>query len=227
MSKVNSRLKQHNASEHHNHFERPLCIPWVSSPTPTSLAPSCARHPVHLRVDVHLRSSRAMPSREKHTTPPALMLHILEGVHNVGNASQARETAANDSPQVCSVSRFECDVGHGPLPACRAIRWRRSASQARNRCHILVNGAALLLGRHARLLHRHAGLLLGGVVGLDVCALGMLGLGRAGVLRIHWLLLLLVLRIRVLVVDGWLARYVGRLGKLLHGNYEVISKKSL
>jgi hypothetical protein len=65
-------------------------------------------------------------------------------------------------------------------------------------------------------------LTLGGVVGLEVCALRVLGLGRTGVLRVHGLLLLMVLCVRVLVVDGWVAGYVGGLGVLLHGDCEVL-----
>ena len=83
----------------------------------------------------------------------------------------------------------------------------------------MVDGAGLLLGRHAWLL------VLCGVVGLNVCALGMLG--RAGVLRVHGLLLLRVLRVGVLVVDGWLARYVGRLGYCCMGTLEGVIKMIL
>jgi hypothetical protein len=57
-----------------------------------------------------------------------------------------------------------------------------------------------------------------GVIGLHV------GLGRAVV---HGLLLLLVLRVGVLVVDGWLACGVGGLGVLLHGDFEEVSGKFL
>jgi hypothetical protein len=144
-----------------------------------------------------------MPGRKEDTTPPALVLDVLERVHNVRNTSQASQAAEAKRPGVGGVPCLECDVCHRALSACRAIGWRRSATQAWDWCRVLVDGAALLLGWHAGLL--------GGVVGLQICALGLLGLGRTSVLLlpVHRLLLLLVLRVRVLVVDGWLARYVG------------------
>jgi hypothetical protein len=51
-----------------------------------------------LRVDVHLSRAAAMPRCQQNTTASTLMLHVLEGVHNIGNASQAAETAETCGP---------------------------------------------------------------------------------------------------------------------------------
>lgn len=133
---------------------------------------------------------------------------------------------------MCRISRLKCNIGHGPLSACRAVGRRRPASQARNWRCVLVDSPALLLWRHtgllcvagllymARLLYKTRLLYVTRLLGLDIRAL-LLQLWRAGVLlclrlRVHGLLLL-VLHVRVLVVDRWLlACNVWRLGELLH-----------
>lgn len=118
------------------------------------------------------------------------------------------------------VSRLESDVGHGTLSACRAICRCRSTVQVRDWCGVLVDGSALLLGRHARLG--------ASVVRLHVCALRMLRRWRASrvilrLLCIHgWLLL--VLCVGILVVDRWLTGRVWRLRVLLHGHFKTVSK---
>lgn len=192
----------------------------------------------HLRMDVHLGSSATMPGCQQHTASSALVLDILERVHNVWDTSQAAETAETQSPGMRSISRLKRRVGHAPLPARGTIRRRRPAVQVGNGRRALVLLAAGLLRRHAGLLGVHALLLrlhIGrvGVLLRGRRADGVL-LGRRGgraelllwwVLGILRLLLLLVLGVGVLVVDGrlllWLAGHVGRHGRLrvlLHGD---------
>jgi hypothetical protein len=120
------------------------------------------------------------------------------------------------------VPRLKRNIRHSALPARRAIDRRGSTAQTRDGRYVLIHGAALLL-------RGHAGLRLRGCAHLwrHVGALGVLGLRRAGMLL--RLLgegggLLLILRVGVLVVDGGLlvAGEVGRLGILLHGDWEML-----
>lgn len=47
---------------------------------------------------MHLGGAAAMPGCKQHTTAAALVLDVLERVHDVGNASQADEAAETESP---------------------------------------------------------------------------------------------------------------------------------
>ena len=52
----------------------------------------------NLRVDVHFGGSATVPGSEQHAAATALVLDVLERRHQVGNASQAGETAESESP---------------------------------------------------------------------------------------------------------------------------------
>lgn len=179
---------------------------------------------MHLRVDMHLGRPATMPCREQHTAATALVLHVLEGVHDIRNASQAEKAAETESPGMCGISNLKSTVRHSPLSTSRAVRWRRTPVQRGDGRGVLVDGAALLLGRHAWvLLAMLEGALL---LGSRERALRVLGRGRPRVLLLLGLavhLALLVLSVGVLVVDGGLllAGDVGRLGVgrvLVHGD---------
>jgi len=161
-----------------------------------------------------------MPRRKQNTTPPTLMLHILERIHNIRDTPQAAQAAKTSCPRMRRIPRLKRHISHSPLPTRRTIRRRRSARKIRNRRRVLVYGAALLLGRHA-----------GRVLGLQVCALRLLGrrramgelLGGRAAVGLLWVggelgLLLLVLLdcVGVLLVGGRLVGHVGVCGVLLH-----------
>ena len=55
-------------------------------------------HYFHLAVDMDLGGSAAVPGGEQHTAATALVLDVLEGVHKIGDASQAEEAAEPKSP---------------------------------------------------------------------------------------------------------------------------------
>jgi len=57
-----------------------------------------AHRPIRLGVNVHLGGAAAMPRRQQDTAAAALVLHVLERVHDVGNAAQAAETAETGAP---------------------------------------------------------------------------------------------------------------------------------
>ena len=57
-----------------------------------------AHRPIRLGVDVHLGGAAAMPRRKQDAAASALVLHVLERVHDVGNAAQAAETAETGAP---------------------------------------------------------------------------------------------------------------------------------
>jgi hypothetical protein len=202
----------------------------------------------NLRVDVHFGRSATVPGSEQHTTATALVLNVLERGHQVGNASQAGETAETESPcavipsvlysrndstvsravklemganLLYSVTSLICNIGHRPLSACGAISRRRRPVQRSNGSNALVNSSRLLLRRHSRVVRW-----------LDIRALGLLGRRRAGVLLLLRLLLLLGLRIHLVLlelglvwvlVDGGLLSLVGiwawALGELVHGYF--------
>jgi hypothetical protein len=207
-------------------------LQWHRKFTPSTLVVQIStrvRCSIRLGMDVHLGGAATMPGSEKDTAATALVLDILEGVHNVGNAAQAKQAAETESPGVCGISNLIRNVGHRSLSARRAIRWRGSSTQARDRGRALVDRAALLLRWHTRLLHV-AGLLVR--LGLRIRVLGLLRRWRTrillrgrrsvllGLLCVHGLLLLLLLvhHVRVLVVDRrlLLACHVRGLGVLLH-----------
>jgi len=56
----------------------------------------------NLRVDVHFGRSATVPGGEQHAAATALVLDVLEGGHEIGNASQAGETAESESP--CAIT---------------------------------------------------------------------------------------------------------------------------
>lgn len=205
---------------------RPYCSPGSVRVMQLSTRAHCS---IRLGVDVDLGGAATMPGSKEHTAATALVLDVLEGVHNVGNAAQAEEAAETESPGMCSVSHLIRNVCHCSLSARGAIRWGRSTSQACDWRRVLVDGAALLLGWHTGLLHV-AGLLM-----LHVRALRLLRRRCADILLLRWwrtdvlllrllsvhgllLWLLLVHHVGVLVVDRrlLLARHVWRLGVLLH-----------
>jgi len=47
---------------------------------------------------MNLGGAAAVPGRKQHAAPSTFMLDVLERVHNVGNASEAAETAEAKSP---------------------------------------------------------------------------------------------------------------------------------
>jgi hypothetical protein len=171
-----------------------------------------------LRVDVHLSGAATMPGGEQNTAATALMLDVLERVHDVGNAAQAGKAAETKSPSVCGVADFVGNVGHGALAASRAIGWSRSSVERSNRGGVLVDSST-------RLLRRHAWVLVDSLLRLDVCTLGLLRVRRARLrellLRLLIHLVLVVLRVRVLVVDWGLrlrSSDVRRQRVLVHGD---------
>jgi hypothetical protein len=52
----------------------------------------------HLGVDVHLGGAAAMPGGKQDAAATALVGDILHAVHDIGNASEAGETAEAESP---------------------------------------------------------------------------------------------------------------------------------
>lgn len=195
-------------------------------------------------MDVHLGGAAAMPGSEQDTALSALMLNVLERVHDVRNAAETEQAAETESPStihllasvskppnstpidsLCSVANLIGNVGHCTLSASRAVsRSRRSVERGNGR-GILVDGSTLLLGRHARVLLVLLILGLAGRLRRHVLLL-LLWRRRATVLLLGRLLihggLLVLLLIRVLV-DGRLATSmlvgeVGGLGILVHGN---------
>ena len=114
---------------------------------------------------MNLGGAAAVPGRKQHAAPSTFMLDVLERVHNVGNASEAAETAEAKSPSMGGVSCFKRSVRHGTLSARRAVSRRRATTETRDRSGVLVYCAARLLWGHTRLLS---------VGGLRVCALGLL-----------------------------------------------------
>jgi hypothetical protein len=148
----------------------------------------------------------------------------------------ARSRAGEDL--LCGVTRLELRACHSPLAARRTIGRRGRAVQVHERRGGLVDGPALLLGWHSRVLRRNA-FVLGARREMPLLLLRwrrgitLLGRRRTGVrlprglprgLLVHLALLELRLDVGVLVVCGrLLLRDVGRLGVLVHGNYFVVS----
>lgn len=115
-----------------------------------------------------------MPGGKQHAATTALVLDVLERVHDVRNAAQADDAAQDKSPgakisvlvgspfeemgiagldSLCRVTDFVADVGHGPLSASRAVSGCRAPVQAGYRSSVLVDGSSgLLLRGHARVL---------------------------------------------------------------------------
>lgn len=154
--------------------------------------------------------------------PGATINRISKSSSRVGHASRR--------DLLCGVSRLERAVGHAALPARRTVRRRGPAAQTGDGRRVLVDGAGGLLGGHAG---RGAEGLLLVFVRVSVVRARRLGL----LLRVRLLvllLLLLVLRLRGLVLRVVLRRRgvlvhrrllrgacdVGRLGVLLHGDWE-------
>lgn len=55
---------------------------------------------------MHLGGTATMPGSEQDTAASALMLDVLERVHDVGDASQAGEAAETESPGAVELSVF-------------------------------------------------------------------------------------------------------------------------
>lgn len=76
-----------------------------------------------------------------------------------GSDSKDTDTIARaDYDLLRRIPRLKRHTSHCPLPTRRTIRGRGPPSQTRNRRRALVHRAALLLGRHARLLRSVLGL---------------------------------------------------------------------
>ena len=73
-----------------------VCVYGYAYNLPSSQVPKA--NSLHLRVDVHLGGARAMPGSEEHAAAAALVLDVLERVHDIGNAAQADEAAETESP---------------------------------------------------------------------------------------------------------------------------------
>ena len=173
-------------------------------------------------MNMHLRRPTPMPRRQQHATPSTLVLHILCRIHHVRDTTAQRKQAESNGPGMRGIPRLKRRVRHRALPARRTIRGRRAAAQTRYWRRVLVHGAAGLLGWHAWLLRW--------VLGLHICALGVLRGRRAGkllllllLLELHGIGVVVLLELRgvgILVVDGGLlgrlARDVGGDGVLLH-----------
>lgn len=157
-----------------------------------------------MHVDIHIATF--VPRREQDTATAAVMLHILERVDHVGNEAEAKGEAEGDAgPGVSGVSRVIADLCHTSLPTARAIHWRRSHTQIRDRsCHLVL--IALILTSAATTTH-----ILRLTLALMNRATLILLRGRLAVhllLLIHWLLIRILLHhARLLLVVhavGWL-----------------------
>lgn len=100
---------------------------------------------------MHLGGAATMPGSEEDAATTALVLNVLERVHDIGNASQAAETAETKSPGVCGVSSLEGNVCESPLSACWAIGGSRRSVKRSDGSSGLVRGTALLLRGHTGL----------------------------------------------------------------------------
>lgn len=144
--------------------------------------------------------------------------------NNRDRQSRRRGEKGKTKDLLCGVAGLVGNAGHGALATCRAVSGGRTAAQRGNGGRVLILGAALLLGRHARVSEVLLAGLGTGIHLLLVGAGGSSGVGLRWVLRLAELgLLLLVLDlVGVLVVDGrLLARDVWRQWVLVHGDYIV------
>lgn len=144
-----------------------------------------------------------MPQRQRHTTAPARVLDVLEGLDDVGDTRRADEEAEDQCPEMRTITTL-VRTRREPAHTARGTVDRRGRSRERTQRH--SSQVLVPLRLHHRLgLHRYMLLLLG--VGL---LLGRFFVHRRGLLRDHRDALLGLLR--VFHCFGLVGENAGRFG---------------